>query len=112
MSPEGINQSLIVLIPKIKKPMHASHFRPISLCNVIFKVITKTIANRLKLVLSDVISEAHRTFVPGRLITDNSLISFKCLYYIQMIGWSGSFLRVPCCRWGSYSTGGYFHEMC
>ncbi|XP_057444702.1 uncharacterized protein LOC130736943 [Lotus japonicus] len=83
ISPGSINKTLIVLIPKIKKSVHATQFRPISLCNVIFKIITKTIANRLKIVLSDIIVGPQSAFVPGRLITDNALVAYECFHLMK-----------------------------
>lgn len=53
--PSCLNYTHIALIPKIKKPLMPSDFRPIILCNVVFKLITKTIANRLKCHLPSII---------------------------------------------------------
>lgn len=61
----GINFTYIVIIPKIKNPINTSDFRPISLCNVIYKLVSKTLANRLKLILSTIISKTHSTFILG-----------------------------------------------
>ena len=55
-------------------------FQPISLENVVTRIITKVIANRLKLIFPNVIFDAQSAFVPDRLITDNTTLAFEVLH--------------------------------
>lgn len=72
----NINHAFISLIPKINAPTNPKDFRPISLCNVIYKIISKTIANRLKKIIPKLVSETQSAFMSERLILDNILIAF------------------------------------
>ena len=81
--PNGVNDTSIVLIPKVDNPEKLKEFRPISLCNVIYKVVPKSLVNRLRPLLDDIISLAQSAFVPGRVITDNALVAFECIHHIQ-----------------------------
>ena len=74
----------IALIPKIKNPKHISEYRSISLYNVVYKLIAKVIANRLKKVLPSIIFSNQSAFVLGRLITDNILIAFEALHTMDV----------------------------
>lgn len=81
--PTALNHTNIVLIPKVKKPNTPKDFRPISLCNVVFRIITKTIANLMKYILPDVISETQSAFIPGRNITDNAMAAFEIFHSMK-----------------------------
>lgn len=81
--PEGVNQTTIVLILKTKNPQELKNFRPISLCNIIYKLCSKVLANRLWIFLDEIISAEQRAFVLGRLIMDNVLVADECIHYLK-----------------------------
>lgn len=71
------------MIPKVQSPEKVTEFRPINLCDVVYKVISKMLAARLKVILPKIISPTQSTFVPGRLITDNVLVAYECFHAIK-----------------------------
>lgn len=80
---EQIGDANIVLIPKKKNPVNMMDLRPISLCSVVYKVISKVLANRLKTMLNGIISETQCAFILGRLITDNIIVSYEVMHFMK-----------------------------
>ncbi|KAL5579576.1 hypothetical protein UlMin_012018 [Ulmus minor] len=89
----AINSTNIVLVPKIKHPTTINHYRPIAVCNVIYKAISKLLADRLRPFLSSLICPTQNAFVPGRSIHDNSVLIQEVIHAMKKKkgtkGWMG-----------------------
>jgi hypothetical protein len=69
------NSTIITLVPKVPNPSKVAEFRPIACCNVLYKCITKILANRLNSCLSELINSNQTAFVKGRNISENILLA-------------------------------------
>lgn len=81
--PTETNDVLVVLIGKVLKPEKITQFRPISLCNVLFKTITKMMVLRLKRVIAKLIGPAQSSFKPGRLSMDNIVVVQEAVHSMR-----------------------------
>ncbi|XP_061342523.1 uncharacterized protein LOC133288720 [Gastrolobium bilobum] len=89
-SVKGINTSLICLIPKKDSPDTMKEFRPISLCNVVYKVVTKIITERLRGFMPRVVGPNQCSFIKGRQSADNIIIAQEVVHSMkEKKGWKG-----------------------
>lgn len=81
--PYSVHDTSIVLIPKCDNPSSMNDWRPISLCNVVYKLLSKVLANRLKSVLSKCISIEQFAFISGRSILDNVIVASEIIHHMK-----------------------------
>ncbi|KAA3470678.1 reverse transcriptase [Gossypium australe] len=102
---QTFNETLLVLIPKVNNPCDMTNFRPINLCWVIYKIISKVLANRLKNTLPKCISENQSAFVPGRCVIKLDMskaydrVEWRFLEEVMLkIGFSSDWVnKIMCC---------------
>lgn len=77
---KSINRMMIVLISKKPTCTTMSDYRPISLCNVLYKIISKAMSERLKKILNRLISENQNGFTPGRELEDSIILTLEAIH--------------------------------
>lgn len=83
----GSNRTNIILISKKTIPEIISDLRPISLSNVLNRIVCKVLTNHLKLVLPHIISDTQSAFIPQRLITDNIIVAYELFHSLKRQTW-------------------------
>lgn len=86
------NHTCIALVPKQSGFHSVHHFRPISLCNIVYKLITKIMASRLKILLPKIISPLQSAFVPNQNIQDNNILAHELLHSFKNKKGKGGFM--------------------
>jgi hypothetical protein len=81
--PPDLNMTNIALIPKGNSQASMKDWRPIALCNVLYKLISKVLANKLKIILHKCISDNQPAFVPNRSILDNAMVAIEVIHFVK-----------------------------
>jgi hypothetical protein len=79
----SLAETLICLIPKVDCPKNFKEFRPISLCNTFYKLITKVLVNRLRPLLDSIIGPFQSSFLPGQGTCDNAIILQEIIHSMR-----------------------------
>jgi hypothetical protein len=90
----ALNATFLTLILKEERVTHPKQYRPISLCNVIYKIITKVIATRLKPILPFVISKEQAGYVEGRKIMDNVILAHEVIHSLKTTKTPGMLIKL------------------
>ncbi|XP_028778309.1 uncharacterized protein LOC114734823 [Neltuma alba] len=78
-----INQTNIVLVPKVENPTTLKEMRPISLCNVSYKIITKVLANRFRSVMNHLVGPQQGSFISNRSSCDNIIVAQEAIHKMR-----------------------------
>lgn len=80
---DGISFTSLSLIPKILHPESVSHFRPISCCTFLYKVIAAIVLSRLDPIMATVITPQQSAFVSGHMIQDNLVVVHETFHFLK-----------------------------
>lgn len=81
--PADWNHTQLCLLPKVQNAKEMKDLKPISLCSVVYKIVSKILSNRLKIIIPRIVSPTRGAFVAGRLISDNLLIAHEKIHGLQ-----------------------------
>lgn len=93
-----VNRANVVMIPKKESPVSVGDYRPISVINLIPKLISKVLANRLKEWMPDLISANQTAFIVRQQISDNFVATRKVLQHIKSKGKAAIFMKLDFAR--------------
>jgi exonuclease III len=91
---QALNATFLTLVPKEGQAHRAKQYRPIALCNVIYKLLTKVIARRLKPILPTIISPEQSGYVEGRQILDSIILAHEVIHSLQKTKTPGMLLKL------------------
>lgn len=91
---QAYNHTFLALIPKCNNASKVEQFRPISLCNVFLKIITKILSSRIRPILEHLIHPSQAAFIPQRSINDNIIINHEVMHYMNGKKGSTGFMAI------------------
>ena len=94
ISSKSSTSPIKALIPKVDNPFKVNQFKPISLTNFNYKIISKILANRLKLHMDKIVSPNQFAFIKGRLIHDNSILMHEIFHTIKHKQGNGGLMAI------------------
>lgn len=107
----SLSSTFIALIPKIDEPNTPDKYKPITLCNVIYKLISKVLANRLKPLLPLLISPEQTGYVEGRQIMDDIILSNEVVNSLKLLKKPGMILKLDLSKAFDKLSWNYIHQM-
>jgi hypothetical protein len=107
----SLKATFLTLIPKEERVTHPKQYRPISLCKVIYKIITRVIATRLKSILPFVISKEQVGYVEGRKIMDNVIVTHEVIHSLKTTKILGMLIKLDLSKDFDRVNSQYLHSM-